>query len=65
MKMYIQILVKESKEKSNSIMIEVLGIEKAWETYTQLKETLYGIAELALIDGETAEIIADTQNSEE
>ena len=65
MKMYIKILVKESEQKTNAITLTVLGYEKAWDTYRELSETLFGLADVELIDGETCEIIESTFEDEE
>lgn len=64
MKMYVKILVK-SEQKTNTVTLAVLGYEKAWDTYRQLSETLYGLADIELIDGETCEIIQSTFEDEE
>ena len=65
MKMYIKILVRESKQKTDTVTLTVLGYEKAWDTYKQLAETMCGLADVELIDGETCEIIESTFEDEE
>ena len=65
MKMYIKILVRESEQKIDTVTLTVLGYEKAWDTYRQLFETLVGLADVELIDGETCEIIESTLDDEE
>lgn len=67
MKMYIKILVRESEQKTDALTLTltVLGYEKAWDTYRQLAETLCGLADVELIDGETCEIIESTFEDEE
>lgn len=56
MKYYITIATKEQ-----STMIEISGIDFAWEKYSVLAETLENLAIVQLIDGETAEIIASNE----
>lgn len=63
MKMYINIRVKD--ENAEKVTLTVLGYEKAWDTYRQLAETLVGLADVELIDGETCEIIESTLDDEE
>ena len=65
MKMYIKILVKENEQKTDTVTLTVLGYEKAWDTYRQLAETMCGLADVELIDGETCEIIESTFDNEE
>lgn len=42
-------------------MIEVNGVESAWDKYSTLAVTLEGLAAVQLIDAETAEIIASNE----
>ena len=42
-------------------LIEVNGLEIAWEKYSALAEILEGLAIVQLVDGETAEIIAENE----
>ena len=63
--MYIKILVKENEQKTNTITLTVLGYEKAWDTYRELTKTMYGLAGVELIDGETCEVIQSTFDDEE
>ena len=65
MKMYIKILVRESEQKTDTVTLTVLGYEKAWDTYRQLAETMCGLADVELIDGETCEVIESTLDDEE
>ena len=65
MKMYIKILVRESEQKTDTVTLTVLGYEKAWDTYRQLAETMCGLADVELIDGETCEVIESTFEDEE
>lgn len=65
MTMYIKILVKENEQKVETVTLTVLGYEKAWDTYRQLSETLCGLADVELIDGETCEVIESTFDDEE
>ena len=65
MKMYVKILVKESEQKTDTVTLTVLGYEKAWDTYRQLSETMCGLADVELIDGETCEVIESTFDDEE
>ena len=65
MTMYIKILVRESEQKTDAVTLTVLGYEKAWDTYRQLTETLCGLADVELIDGETYEVIESTFEEEE
>ena len=65
MKMYIKILVRESEQKTNTVTLTVLGYEKAWDTYRQLAETMSGLGDVELIDGETCEVIESTFEEEE
>lgn len=60
MTMYINILTTVENNVVEKITLRVSGYEKAWETYQQLEDTLFGLAEIELIDGENAEIIAST-----
>ena len=57
MKYYITIATKEQ----STTMIEISGIDFAWEKYSVLAETLENLAIVQLIDGETAEIIASNE----
>ena len=67
MKMYIKILVRESEQKREPLIVTLtmLGYEKAWDIYRQLSETLFDLADIELIDGETCEIIESTFEDEE
>ena len=65
MRLYIKILVRESEQKTDTVTLTVLGYEKAWDTYRQLAETMCGLADIELIDGETCEIIESTLDNEE
>ena len=42
-------------------MVEVNGVEVAWDKYLALAEILEGLAIVQLVDGETAEIIASNE----
>lgn len=57
MKFYITIGTKGQPTTT----IEISGIDFAWEKYLELAETLEGLAEVQLVDSETAEIIASTE----
>ena len=63
--MYIKILVRESEQKTDKVTLTVLGYEKACYTNRQLSETLVGLADVELIDGETCEVIQSIFNDEE
>ena len=57
MKMYITISTKGQP----ATMIDISGVEFAWEKYSALAETLEGLAIVQLVDGETAEVIASNE----
>ena len=42
-------------------MIEIDGMEVAWDKYSALAEILEGLAIVQLVDGETAEIVANNE----
>lgn len=42
-------------------MIDISGVDFAWEKFTILAETLDGLAIVQLVDAETAEIIASNE----
>ena len=41
--------------------VEVDGVEVAWDKYSSLAEILEGLAIVQLVDGETAEIVANNE----
>lgn len=43
-------------------MIDISGVEFAWEKYSTLAEELEGLAVVQLVDGETAEVIASNED---
>lgn len=57
MKYYITINTKGQP----TTMIEISGMDIAWEKFSTLAETLEGLAVVQLVDGETAEIIASNE----
>ena len=57
MKFYITIGTKGQ----STTLIEISGIDFAWEKYLTLAETLQGLAEVQLVDAETAEILASNE----
>lgn len=42
-------------------MIDISGVDFAWEKYSILAEELVGLAVVQLVDAETAEIIASNE----
>ena len=59
MKYYITISTKGQP----TTMIDISGVEFAWEKYSTLAEELEGLAVVQLVDGETAEIIASNEEN--
>ena len=57
MKYYITI----STQGQPTTMIEISGIDFAWEKFSALAETLESLAVVQLVDAETAEIIANNE----
>ena len=57
MKFYITI----STKGQSTTLIEICGIDFAWEKFSALAETLEDLAEIQLVDAETAEIIASNK----
>lgn len=57
MRYYITISTKGQP----TTMIDISGVDFAWEKYSTLAETLDGLAVIQLVDGETAEIIASNE----
>jgi hypothetical protein len=57
MKYYITISTKGQP----TTMIEISGVDFAWEKFCILEETLEGLAVVQLVDGETAEVIASNE----
>ena len=57
MKFYITIGTKGQ----SATMIDISGVDFAWEKYSTLAEELEGLAAVQLVDAETAEIIASNE----
>ena len=58
MKYYIAISTKGQP----TTMIDISGVDFAWEKFSTLVEELEGLAVVQLVDGETAEIIASNED---